>query len=226
MILGIIASEDTDSSAFTSTSSVLDFVAGSYTHFGATIAPADFLSDAGRIVESGLAIVKGDFDGLEFIGGIAGRIVAAEFTILIDFVADGGLDPDAGQFTFINALNADLTNELLAVVASAFYLEAFDAHTLFDANPFAERDIFEDVQSAVGVPHRIAYTRTPPHAAISVDGRAVISDDTAVAGLVLDRVFCAYADGFAGESGTLGYITRIAIIPPADDADLPTLSTL
>lgn len=226
MIIGIIASADVAESEFVSNTSVLDFLAQEYSHFGATIAVEDFLSDPSRVDATfGLEMdADGSFMDLEFIGAVAARVCEANFTVIIDWNADGALNPNMGGFTFIDALSANLLSDTMVFSAGAMYPEAYDEHGLVDENPFASRNIFADDPVAVGVPHRIVYTRTPTHLAFSIDGGAVVSSDDTVAGLVLERVFVAYADG--SWTGTPGYITRMEFIPPADDAEMPALSTL
>lgn len=200
-----------------STTTVIDFVAGTYTINGASYADSDIIGDPSKIDASGLH--AGDGGPISIIGDLLTALTAADWTIMVEY---GELyDADA---TLIFDMSDGSTQELGITrddVVGNILMKAFEA-----SDPSGSRET-EDPASGSGPfgtgTHRIALTRTGTVFSMSADGRTVISD-ASTPGTFSPTLaaFGGLADGSDWRNDC--YISRLEIYPPQADADLPSLS--
>lgn len=198
---------------------VIDFVAGTYTIDGASYTAADIVSDTSTIGASGLH--AGDGGPISIIGDLLTALTALDWTLLLEYE-----ELYARAVTYVLELGDGGTQELAVlrddVVSTFLSINAFESS---DPSGYRQdRDPASgDGPFGIGV-HRIALTRTATKFVLSADGRPIVSD-TSVPGTIAPTL--AGFGGMPGAGGWFGndcYIRRLTIYPPKDDADLPSLS--
>ena len=209
-----------------------DFVNGLYFVNEVAVAVADVIDKPGFVTGGVLALrFANETTQGSGVPDIIGDAIAAitpnpEVTFIVDWVETNsnfqsivfclGDSSTSGTPSYLNTFEIDRAN-----TGNGGGVYPFDAKSGFGSL----RDIFDTGGTRPAGRHRIAVTRTDAKLIMSIDGEATVDSGSGPqASLACDRA------GFGSAVGDYLWneidIRLFLVYPPADDADLPTLSAL
>jgi len=144
-------------------------------------------------------------------------LISGDYTVVVEFSAG---NPGFGghRLFFFEAHNAGFT--LFGLVTLEVF---FRTATGVDENDAADQRTVEDLDNDYSNgTNRMAFTRTDTHIALSINGNAVLSDDT-FSGTITNLDTVRLASANAATSGA--FIRKMWIYNPVSDTELPGLSS-
>lgn len=221
-ILGAIAA-DYLTAPSTGPLASIDFVNGIYTVNGASQTAAQVVNLTGRITGgSGLSIIAGS--PCQLLNSLLTVLLTADWTLVTEFNATTTSSSLGLSLFLLDVLDAGLSNDISVATVGRF-TTSFASAVLFEGNGITTREADGNISVGLGV-HKIACTVTDAGIAISMDGEAVVGDNTpmSISSWTSPPTQVQVASGNNTGSSD-GFIRKFTMYSPVSNSLLPALST-